>query len=106
MKTQANAEIQPYEPSGTEVRIHWNIEQLQKEDISGEIITYWQADEVLCNTYDDRSTLIEKIIASQYSAGREFATINNKDEDPQAYAAYQALRMQAKSLADGWIAIR
>jgi hypothetical protein len=103
MKTQAGYEFQTYEPSGQELRIHWNIEQKTKEDTDGEPITYWEADEALCNVYDNRATLIEKIIGSVYSPAAEIATINNKDTKPQAYTEYQAFRVQAKALADGWL---
>jgi hypothetical protein len=103
MKTQASYEFQTYESSGQELRIHWNIEQKSKEDTDGETLTYWEADEALCNVYDNRDTLIEKIIGSVYSTAAEVATINNKDAKPQAYAEYQAFRVQAKALADGWL---
>ena len=103
MKTQADHEIQPYDVSGMELRIHWNIEQKTREDMDGGTHTYWEADEALCGRFDDRATLIEKIIATEYSTGRELATINNQAADPEAYAAYQAFRVQAKALADGWL---
>jgi hypothetical protein len=103
MKTQASYEIEPYEVSGYELRVHWNIEEKTKEDMDGESVVYWQASEALCNKLDDRSTLIQKIIGSVYSVADEIATINNKDTKPQEYADYQAFRVQAKALADGWI---
>jgi hypothetical protein len=103
MKTQAGYEFQTYEPSGHELRIHWNIEQKTKEVMDGEIITYWEANEALCNVYDNRSQLIEKIIGSVYSPAAEIATINNKDSKPDEYAEYQAFRIKAKELADGWL---
>lgn len=106
MKTQASREIQTYEPSGLEVRIHWNIEQKTRESTDGTPEVYWQADEAICEYHDTRASLIEKIIASEYTIGREFAAINNKDEDPEEYAAYQTFRAQAKELADGWLSIR
>ena len=43
--------------------------------------------------------LIEALIASEYSTGREFACINNKEEKPEEYAAYQAFRNAAKDIA-------
>jgi hypothetical protein len=103
MKTYAGRQFETYETSGQELRIHWNIEQKSKEDTDGEPITYWEADEALCNVYDNRATLIEKIIGSVYSSAAEIAAINNKDAKPQAYAEYQAFRVQAKALADGWL---
>jgi hypothetical protein len=103
MKTYAGRQFETYETSGQELRIHWNIEQKTKEDTGGETLTYWEADEALCNIVDSRSALIEKIIGSVYSPAAEIATINNKDTKPQAYAEYQAFRVQAKALADSWL---
>jgi hypothetical protein len=105
MKTQASYEIEPYEVSGYELRIRWDIEEKTKEDMDGESVVYWQASEALCNKLDDRSTLIQKIIGSVYSVADEIATINNKDTKPQEYADYQAFRAQAKALADGWLSL-
>lgn len=103
MKTQAGYQIQPYEVSGYELRVHWNIEQKTREEMDGSTVTYWQANEALCDRRDDRSQLIAKIIGSVYSITAEFATINNKDSKPQEYADYQAFRALAKTLADGWL---
>jgi hypothetical protein len=102
MKTEAGYELQTYEVSGQELRIHWNVEQKTRET-DEETITYWQANEALCRKSDDRSTLISKIIGSVYSIADEIATINNKDTKPEQYAEYQAFRAQAKALADGWL---
>lgn len=103
MKTQASEQIQPYEVSGQELRIHWNIVEKTREDLEGTTTTYWEADEALCDIHDTRPQLIEKIMATQYSTGREFATINNQAIDVKAYEDYQAFRVQAKALADGWL---
>jgi len=101
---EASYELQPYEVSGTDLRIHWNIElKSRTDDITSETYTYWYANEALCNIYDNRSILIEKIIASEYDTGAEIATINNKDTKPDEYQAYQDFRTLAKTLADGWI---
>jgi hypothetical protein len=103
MKTEAGYEFQTYEASGQELRIHWNIEQKTKEMTDGEPVTYWEANEALCNVLEDRSTLIQKIIGSVYCIADEIAIINNKDSKPEEYAEYQAFRTQAKALADGWL---
>jgi thioesterase domain-containing protein len=103
MKVQANREIEVYEVSGQELRVHWSIQQKTKENLQGEEETYWEAVEALCSKSDGRTELIEKIISTEYSTGRELATINNKETDPKEYTAYQAFRLEAKQLADGWI---
>ena len=102
MRTQASYEIQPYEVSGSELRVHWNIEQQTREDMDGSTVTFWQADEALCNSADNRSQLIEKIMATQYPTyGSEVAALSNGGESA---ATHQSLRVQAKTLADGWLA--
>lgn len=105
MKTViASYQLQTYEVSGTDLRIHWNIEQRTSTDeTTGETHTYWFANEALCNTYDNRSLLIEKIIATEYDTGAELATINNQERKPAEYQAYQDFRVLAKELADGWL---
>jgi hypothetical protein len=101
MKTQASYEIQTYEVSGYELRIHWNIEQKTREDMDGATVTFWEADEALCDRRDSRSQIIEKIMATRYlTYGAEIAAIRNGG---QSADDHQALRDQAKALADGWL---
>jgi hypothetical protein len=106
MKTFSGREFQTYEVSGTDVRVHWDIQETQREDLEGVSTTQWEAEEAVCGVSDSRSELIEKIIAAKYTVQKELATINNKDVDPESYQAYQAFRAEAKALADGWIAVR
>lgn len=103
MKTQSTREFQVYEVSEQELRIHWDITENSREESDGSTSTYWEAREVVCNTYDNRSTIIEAIISSEYSTGRELSTINNKEDSPEEYLNYQAFRVKAKALADGWL---
>lgn len=102
MKVSAGRQFETYEVSGQELRIHWNIVEKTRQEMDGSTVTFWEADEALCSRFDDRATLIEKIIGSQYSTGRELATINNQLTKPDEYAAYQTFRVQVKQLADGW----
>lgn len=101
MKVYSSTEFETYQVSGSELRIHWNAKQVPVKDSED---LQWEANEALCNTYDNRSQLIEKIIGSVMDTGTEIAAINNKDDDPESYAEYQAFRTQAKQLADGWLA--
>lgn len=104
---EASYRLQPYEVSGTDLRIHWNIEQRTRtDDVTGETYTYWHANEALCNTYDNRALIIEAIISSVYDTGSEIATINNKDRKPEEYQAYQDFRVLAKTLADEWLQVK
>jgi hypothetical protein len=105
MNVQFTDQPAVYDVSGSELRIHWNIEEKTQEGMGGETQTYWQADEALCAVMDSRATLIEKIIAAVYSTGAEIAAINNQEINPEGYAQYQAFRVQAKALADGWLAL-
>jgi len=100
MKVQFTSEPDVYEVSGQELRIHWDITEVTREDMEGNPETFWQASEALCRVSDVRNVLIEKIMATQYTTGAELAAINNGGED---YETYQAFRVQAKALADGWI---
>jgi len=100
MKVSAGRQFETYERSGNEIRIHWNIVQNDKEDMDGNVVPQWEADEVVVSVLDSRSAIIEAIIGTTYSTGAELATINNKDTDAEAYAAYQSFRVLAKSLAD------
>ena len=104
MKTYADKLFETYYVSGAELRIRFNIKEVQAPPVSEEPRTQWEADEAVCNVYDDRSTLIEKIIGAVYTPGAELATINNQVDKPERYAEYQAFRVQAKALADGWLA--
>ena len=106
MKTYSDVEPQVFDVSGSELRIHWGIQQVEIPGADGETKIVWECNEALCNTYDDRSLLIEKIIGAVYSPSAEIATINNQQDKPESYAEYQAFRLRAKALADGWLAQR
>lgn len=82
MKSEAGREYAIYEPSGNEIRIHWNITKKYREDMDGTFRDYWETDEALCLIDDDRDTLIAKIKAE------------NADQ------------ATAEALADGWINVR
>lgn len=90
---------------GTLVRIHWNEQVIQ---VPNQLRTgtrdEYQYNEAVINVGDSRNVIIEKIIASSYTTGGEFAVINNKDTDPTSYAEYQAFRTTAKQLADEYLA--
>jgi hypothetical protein len=105
MKVWSNEKPNVYEVSGNELRIRWDIQEIIKNEMDNSE-KIWEANEAVCNRFDDRSTLIEKIIGSVFTSGAEIALINNKDIDPESYANYQIFRDQAKMLANGWIVSR
>ena len=103
MKVYAGRPLDTYEVSGNQLRIHWNIRESSREEMDGSTTAQWEADEAVCDVAASRAEIIEAIIGAEYSAGREFATINNREDDPESYASYQAFRHQAKALADAWL---
>jgi predicted Mrr-cat superfamily restriction endonuclease len=102
MKTYASTQPESYQVLGNTLRIHWDAKEITRESMDGPQ-TQWEANEAVCDINDGRNALIEKIIGSVYSTGAELAAINNKDSKPDDYAEYQALRIKAKELADGWL---
>ena len=103
MKVFSNQQLPVYQVIGQTLRIHWAFEEqlILRPDETDEII--FVCKEAICDKSDDRNTLIEKIIASEYTTGAELAAINSGGED---YESYQEFRQQAKDLANGWIAQR
>lgn len=90
---------------GLFIRIRWNEQMVQFPNQRHDgFITQYSYDEAVIEQGDSRSVIIEKIIGSQYTTGRELATINNQDTKPEDYAAYQAFRQTAKDLADEYLA--
>ena len=106
MKVNATEKLPVYQVLDQKLLIHWNEQIIEKESETGELLIGYEYNEARAFIYDERSQLIEKIINSVYSSGAEFAVINNKEEKPEQYAEYQAFRLKAKELADGWIAQR
>jgi len=104
MKAYSQTEPKTFAVSGDELRIHWDVSKLTMKDMDDVEQTQWVANEALALVHDDRKTLIERIIGSQYTLPEEIALINNRDTKPDEYATYQALRQKAKDLADAWLA--
>lgn len=103
MKVQSNEQLPAYQVSGQELRIHWDEQEVPALSMGDEVRTVWEQNEALCGVSDSRGQIISAIIRSVYSIDDELATINNQAQKPDAYAAYQAFRSQAKQLADGWL---
>lgn len=100
MKVCSSTQPETYQVIGKTLRIHWNIQEVTKEGMDGPE-TQWEANEAVCGVYDNRDTLIEKIISAVYPTyGSEIAAIRNGGDDA---AAHEAMRTLAKSLADGWL---
>lgn len=105
MKTYSAEQLPTYQVSGQELRIHWDAKEVPAPSMD-EPRTQWEQNEALCDVADSRGQIISAIIRSVYSVDAEFAAINNAEDDPAEYAAFQAFRTQAKLLADGWLLAR
>ncbi len=103
MKVSSSTPLPTYQVLGSKLLIHWNEQIVERPSMGDEATQNYEYDEAKAFTYDTRDQLISKLIGSVYSFADEIATINNKDSKPQEYAAYQAFRVQAKTLADGWL---
>lgn len=94
MKVQSNEYPEESLVSSNELRVRLNIEEKTSEDD-----TYWLYDEVVTNANVTYSQLLESLIASQYSTGRELAVINNQIDRPEEYIEYQEFRNLCKTIA-------
>lgn len=100
MKTYSDEQLPTYQVSGQLLLIHWDGQQVPAPSM-GEPRMQWEQNEAVCNVSDARRQVISVIIGSVYDYNAEFAAINDGGEK---YVAYQAFRVQAKALADGWFA--
>jgi hypothetical protein len=96
-RTTSQVQMPAYQVSGGEVTIFWDEEQVEREDETVYSYAYCVA-----SVYDDRAAIIEKIMATQYTTGAEIAALSNGGD---AAAEHEAFRAQAKTLADGWMAL-
>lgn len=107
MKVYSGEELPAFQVSGHELRIHWDAAEVAAPSMDdNEPATQWEQNEALCSVYDSRAQIIQKIINSVYDTGSEIALINNAATKPDEYSDYQEFRTLAKSLADGWAAIK
>jgi hypothetical protein len=100
MKSYSSEQQPTYVKDGRLLYINFNsVEKTSGADKGLE--TYWECDQVTVPVAANRSMIIEAVIACSYpTPGAEFAAILNGGEDA---AAHEAARVQAKSLADGWL---
>lgn len=102
MKTHTDSILPTYQILGPALRINFD-EQSVVVDHMGQTHTAYEYQTAVVELGASRSMIIEAIIACKYSTGAEIATINNAATDPKAYDRYQAFRVQAKALADGYL---
>lgn len=100
-RTTSQIQMPTYETSGDELTIYWDEQTEQQVGMDEESQTVYTYAYCVCSIYDDRSTIIEKIMACMYPTyGSELAAIINGGADAQTH---EAARVQAKALADGWL---
>lgn len=103
MLTQSDTELPLFQVVGRVLKINHShelvIKTLPNEETKQEHVYYTAIADIL----DDRSKIIEAIIASKYTPTDEIATINNKETKPEDYTEYQNFRTFAKSLADQYL---
>lgn len=102
MKFEANTVPEKFEVSGFELRIRFDVKEVEREDMSGEKRKAFVGDEVVVAENATRSTIIESIVASRYSQGAEISLSRKADSDP-AKVEYLAFVNQAKAVADEWL---
>lgn len=99
-KVTSYTQLSTYEVDGNDMAIYWN--EQAHEPKEGETEAYWTYDYCQAFATDTRNVLIEKIMGCMYPTyGSELAAIINGGADA---AAHEAARVQAKALADGWLA--
>ena len=103
MITQSDNKIETYQVFGEVLRINFNETEIKIKNIDNTEKTAYQYDYAVSHPNAKRGDLISDIIRGKYSISNEFAVINNAQNKPEEYSSYQAFRLQAKALADGWI---
>lgn len=104
MKTQTDNILPTYQVLGQVLRINYGEVQETKTDMHGNPHTSYVYITAISEPAATRSMLIDSIIQSRYSSADEVAIINNQTSNPVEYADYQFFRVQAKELADCWLA--
>lgn len=99
MKVTSYTKLNTYEVDGNDMAIYWG--EQAHEPKEGETESYWTYNHCQAFASDTRNVLIEKIMATKYPTyGSEVSAIRNGGQDAEDH---QALRVQAKALADGWL---
>lgn len=103
MITQADNKLPTYQEFGEKLHVNFDEREITVNNMDGTERIAYEYTTAVSLTTASRAQLISDIIYSRYSVGAEFAAINNAQTDTEEYATYQAFRVQAKQLADGWV---
>lgn len=104
MKTQTDSILPTYQVLGQVLRINFDQQEVTQNDMQGNPHTSYEYTTAISEPSATRAMLIEAVIGSRYSPADETAIINNQVSNPIDYADYQFFRVQAKAMADSWLA--
>ena len=100
MKGNSNTQPNRLERTGRKYQVRWNITRNDRAIESGEAVESWDYEYANADACT-RDAIISAIIRDRYKLiDDELAIINNKDEKPDEYAAYQDFRAFAKQVAE------
>lgn len=105
MLTQTDNKLETYQTFGDKLHVNFDETEITISNLDGTKRKAYEYTTAVSTSYANRDKLIEDIIRSKYTLSSELAVMNNQAERPDAYAAFQNFRMQAKALADGWLSI-
>jgi hypothetical protein len=92
-----NEKLPVYQVVGPRLRIHWDYQEIPATE---DTPAGWACQEAVVSANASRAEIIEAIIAVSYpTPGSELAAIANGGEDAEAH---DAVRQEAKALANGW----
>jgi len=98
MLVNSTDKLPVYQVLGSKLRIHWNYKEVPATE---DMPASWSCEEACVSKTANRATIIAAIIRARYTVDDEFSCINNGGEDYQALLDF---RIEAKALADGWLA--
>ena len=90
MKVESDKQIAEVAISGNEMRVTFNQEQVEREDLDGSKRTVYVGEQVVVSSTASKAEITEAIVAAKYSLGAEIAMTRKADSDPekQAYLAH------------------
>jgi hypothetical protein len=101
MQFETDSKPNTYETSGQELRINFNVVEVEREEMNGAKRKVYRGEQVVVHTRATTQQIIETLIASKYTTGAEIA-LSRKDDTDTDKVAYMTFVAQAKSLASGY----
>ncbi len=90
MKFETNDLPQTFEVSGQELRVNFDVKEIEREDMDGEKRKSFAGEQVVLPVAATRSQIVEAIVATRYTTGAEIALNRLPDDnaDKQEYLAF------------------